>query len=163
MKTIVILLTTFVASIFSASENTVDYYQDCNAELSVHKDRSFKSATEDGASFKLTLTNTSSKAATYKLSTTNLDEPCNNTGDRASAESNVKLDVAIQSHTLRAVPNNEITLKSGESYSFSVKVTVPNGTKYNKWSCINVEAKSKSCNSTTVKTLSVFVPEPSEG
>ena len=53
MKTIVILLTTFVASIFNSSENPVEYYQDCKAELSVHKDRSLK----DGASFKITLTN----------------------------------------------------------------------------------------------------------
>ena len=163
MKTIVILLTTFVASIFNSSENTVEYYQDCKAELSVHKDRSFKSAAQDGATFKLTLTNTSSKAATYTLSTTNLSEPCDNKGGRATYGSNVNLNVSIQSNTLRAIPSNEITLKSGESYSFVVKVTVPDGTKTNSWSCINVEAQSKNCSSKSIKTLSVFVPEPSEG
>jgi hypothetical protein len=163
MKTIVILLTTIVASIFNSSETTVEYYQNCTAELSVHKDRSFKSAAEDGASFKLTLTNTSSKAATYILSTTNLSEPCDNKGGRASTGSNVNLNVSIQSNTLRAIPSNEITLKGGESYSFIVKVTVPNGTKTNSWSCINVEAQSKGCLTKAIKTLSVFVPEPSEG
>ena len=163
MKTIVILLTTFVASIFNSSENTVEYYQDCKAELSVHKDRSFKSAAQDGASFKITLTNSSSKAATYTLSTTNLSEPCDTKGGRLSAGSNVNLNVSIQTNTLRAIPSNEITLKGGESYSFIVKVTVPDGTKTNSWSCINVEAQSKGCLSKSIKTLSVFVPEPSEG
>jgi len=164
MKTIVILLTTFVASIFNSSDNTVEYYQDCKTELSVYKDRSFKSADEDGTSFKLTLTNTSSKSATYTLSTENLLEPCDNKGGRANTGSNVNLNVSIQTNTLRTIPNNEITLKSGQSYNFVIKVTVPEGTRYNSWSCIDVEAQSKNCASSTIKTtLSVFVPEPSEG
>jgi len=164
MKTIVILLTTFVASIFNSSDNTVEYYQDCNAELSVLKDRSFKSADEDGASFTLTLTNKSSKATSYTLSTINLLEPCDNKGGRATTGSNVKLNVSIQSNTLRAIPSNEINLKSGQSYTFVVNVTVPEGTKYNIWSCIDVQAQSKNCDSSALKTtLSVFVPDPSEG
>ncbi len=77
MKTILILFITFMASIFTSSDNTVEYYQDCKAELSVYKNRSFESANEDGASFKLTHTNTSSKSATYTLSSTNYIWKCN--------------------------------------------------------------------------------------
>lgn len=163
MKTILILLITFMASIFTSSDNAVEYYQDCKAELSVYKNRSFESANEDGASFKLTLTNTSSKSATYTLSSTNLLEPCDNKSGRASAQNNVILNVSIQANTLRAIPSNEITIKSGQSYSFVVNVTVPDGTRLNSWSCIDVEAQSKNCSSTVKTTLSVFVPEPSEG
>lgn len=164
MKTIVILLTIFVASIFNSSDNTVEYYQDCNAKLSVYKDRSFKSADDDGASFTLTLENKSSKTTTYTLSTSNLLEPCDNKGGRATTDSNVNLNVSIQSNTLRAIPSNEITIKSGQSYKFVVNVTVPEGTRYNSWSCIDVQAQSKSCDSSALRaTLSVFVPDPSEG
>jgi hypothetical protein len=162
MKTIIILFITFMASIFTSSDITVDYDQDCKAELTVNKNRSFKSATEDGASFKLTLTNKSSKLATYTLSSTNRLEPCDNKEGRASAQNNVILNVSIQANTLRAIPSNEITIKSGQSYSFVVNVAVPDGTKLNSWSCIDVEAQSKNCSSTIKTTLSIFVPDPSE-
>jgi hypothetical protein len=162
MKTIVILLTTLVASIFNSSEKTVEYYQDCNAELSVQKDRNFESATEDGANFILILKNTSSKSATYTLSTKNLLEPCYNNDDR-STTANVNLNVSLQTNTLKGASENKITLKSGQEYTFTVNVTVPKGTKYNSWSCIDVEAKSENCSTVTKTTLSVFVPDPTEG
>jgi hypothetical protein len=162
MKTIVILLTTLVASIFNSSEKNVEYYQDCNTELAVEKDRSFKSADEDGASFTLILTNTSSKEATYTLSTRNLLEPCNNSYDKSTA-ANVNLNVSIQTNTLKGPSENKITLKSGQEYKFVVNVTVPKGTKYNTWSCIDVEAKSENCSAITKTRLSVFVPDPTEG
>ena len=166
MRTIVILLTTFMASIFNTSENSVDYTQYCNADLSVYKDRTFKSANEDGASFTLTLKNTSTKSSTYSLLTKNLSEPCDNIKGRSSSESNVKLDVSIQSikNNTRGGLGNEITLRSGESHTFIVNITVPDGTKYNSWSCIEVEAKSDNCaSSSETTTLSVFVTDPSEG
>jgi hypothetical protein len=167
MKTIVILLTTIVASIFNMTDNAVDNSQNCSAELSVKKNRNFESAVEDGASFILVLKNTSSKTATYSLSTTNLLEPCDNENSttKNSRRNNVNLNVSIQSNSLsRGIPNNEITLKAGETYNFVVKVTVPKGTPYNSWSCIDVEAQSKNCTSGPAKTtLSVFVPDPSEG
>jgi len=164
MKTIVILLTTFMASIFNSSDNFDVYYQDCKAELSVYKNRNFKSADEDGASFALTLKNTSSKAATYILSTTNLLEPCDNKGGRSTTGSNVNLKVSIINSDLRSTSGNEITLKGGQEYTFTVNVTVPEGTRYNSWSCIDVQAQSKGCDSSALKTiLSVFVPDPSEG
>lgn len=164
MKTIIILLTTFATSVFNSSDNTVDYYQDCKAELTVEKNRSFKSADEDGASFTLTLKNTSSKSATYSLTTTNLSQPCDNKKNRSASETNVKLNVSITSSSFNAIPNNVVTLKGGQTYKFVVNVTVPEGTRYNSWSCIDVEAQSKNCISNSIKsTLSIFVPDPSEG
>lgn len=163
MKTIVILLTTFMASIFNSVEHTTVYYQNCEADLSVEKDRNYETANEDGASFILNLKNTSSKTETYQLSTTNLLEACdNNSSGRSSGASNVTLDVSIVSMGSRNRSNDGITLNSGETYSFVVQVSVPKGTAYNSWSCIDVIAASKDCSNPAKTTLSVFVADPSE-
>lgn len=166
MKTIVILLTTFMASIFNPVENTAINYLNCEAELSVEKDRNFETANEDGASFILILENTSSKTTTYQLSTTNLLVPCdNNRSGKSSGKSNVNLNVSIESSGSsgsRNRSNNDVTLNSGETYSFVVSVTVPQGTAYNSWSCIDVIAASKDCSNPAKTTLSVFVADPSE-
>lgn len=162
MKTIIILLTAFMATTFNIKENNVESYQNCKAELSVEKNRSFKSADEEGTQFTLYLKNTSSKSATYILSTENLSEPCDNLKGRASSGTNVNLNVSIQgNNTLKG--NNDITLRSGETHKFIVNITVPEGTRYNTWSCIEVSAKNKNCANSESTTLSVFVPDPSEG
>jgi hypothetical protein len=166
MKTIIILLTTFLASTFNTNENNVDNYQNCKAELSVEKNRSFKSADEEGTQFTLYLKNTSSKTATYQLSTKNLEEPCDNLKGRANTGTNVNLNVSIQNNigvSNISKSDDEITLRSGETYKFIVDITVPQGTRYNTWSCIEVIAKNKSCANSESKILSVFVPDPSEG
>jgi len=165
MKTIIILLTTFLASTFNINKN-VDNYQDCKADLSVEKNRSFKSADEEGTQFTLYLENTSSKTATYVLSTKNLEEPCDNLKGRANSGANVNLNVSIQSNNgviSSSKGNNEVTLRSGETHKFFVNITVPEGTRYNTWSCIEVSATSKSCTNSESTILSVFVPDPSEG
>ena len=152
-----------MASIFNSVENTTIYYQNCEAKLSVKKDRNFETANEDGASFVLILENTSSQTATYQLSTANLLEPCdNNSAGRSSGKSNVSLDVSIESSGSSDRSNEGVTLNSGETYSFIVQVNVPKGTAYNNWSCIDVIAASKDCSSPAKTTLSVFVADPSE-
>jgi len=165
MKTVFILLIASMASIFQTNNSIeINSYQNCSAELSVEKNRSFKSAdVVEGTSFMLNLKNTSSRRSTFILSTKNISSSCsnNNSNLRARTE-NVDTDISLYSEISRN--SNLITLEQGETYSFKVNISVPEGTQYNKWSCIEVEATSNDCDSFSVKTvLSVYIPDPSEG
>jgi len=172
MKLIATFIIAFLAVTITKSEEDITNSKDCSAQLIVEKNRSFKSADQEGAQFILVLTNTSNESKTFNLSTSNLSEPCNNKGqyNRGTASSkNVELDVTFKNNSLNRnstgiSANNDIQLKSGESYRFIVNVQVPSGTPFNTWSCIEVEVKSTDCGSKLdSKTLSVFVPNPSEG
>jgi hypothetical protein len=172
MKLIANLITAFLAVTLSITDKSITNYLDCSAQLVVEKDRSSKSADEDGAQFVLVLTNTSRDTRNFSLSTTNLSEPCNNNTtqyNRSSGSKNSELEVSFQNvssnrnSSINASHSN-IELSSGESYKFIVNVQVPKGTPYNTWSCIEVEVKSSECESLSeTKTLSVFVVDPSEG
>ena len=59
--------------------------------------------------------------------------------------------------------NTQITLSAGQSYNFKIQESVPTGTPYYRWSCIEVQAKSDECNSISANTLlKVYVPDPTE-
>ncbi|WP_299229414.1 hypothetical protein [uncultured Psychroserpens sp.] len=172
MKLISVLITVCLFAMSSNLDNKVNNFNDCSAQLIVEKDRSFKSADEDGAQFILVLTNTSRDTKTFYLSARNLTAPCNNNNTqyhRRAASGNSNLNVSFQGYDLsrnriNTTPSNEVQLRSGESYKFIVNATVPNGTPFNTWSCIEVEAKSEDCGSKSETTiLSVYVPDPSEG
>ncbi|GHC61632.1 hypothetical protein GCM10008083_28540 [Ulvibacter litoralis] len=139
------------------------YSQSCNVELSVEKNRNTKSADESGAEFWMVLKNTSSSSASYDLSALSLEESCA-TKNKMTSAANVKLDVNILSQESNSLAGKGISLKAGQTYKFKVFVTVPKGTKYGTWSCIEVKAKSSACKQDINGTmLRVFVPDPSEG
>lgn len=171
MKLIATFITVFLAVILAKSDEEVSTSNDCSAQLIIEKDRSSKSADEEGAQFILVLTNTSRDSKSYTLSSKHLSTPCNSNTqyNRGTGAKNVELDVSFQTNGLnRNASNNlnanNIVLNSGESYRFIVNVNVPKGTKFNTWSCIEVEVKSKDCDfALDSKTLSVFVADPSEG
>ena len=171
MKLIATLIIACLAVTLSKTDKKITSTNDCSAQLIVEKDRSFKSADQDGAQFVLVLTNTSRNTKTFNLSTRNLSEPCSNKAqyNRRSSPKNSELDVSFQNSTYNrnsanTPSQNEIQLNSGESYKFIVSVEVPKGTPFNTWSCIEIEAKSKDCISLSeTKTLSVYVADPSEG
>jgi hypothetical protein len=164
MKTLFIFLTAILTSVTYTPENLiVDNSNNCSSELRVEKDRNFKSADEDGTSYKLILKNLSSASQTYALSTNYLSKPCSNTrsdsGQNAN-QYNVELNVSMAFNR----GNDQITLQPGQSEQFTINISVPEGTPYNSWSCINVEAKSDKCDSGSSSTiLSVYIPNPSEG
>lgn len=171
MKLIATLIIACLAVTLSKTDKNTATSNDCSAQLIVEKDRSFKSADEEGAQFILVLTNSSSETKTFNLSSKQLTEPCHNNKsqyNRNTGSSNSVLDVSIQNNSLNrnnanSSPQLDITLNSGESYKFIVNVKVPKGTPFNTWSCIEVEAKSSDCKSLSeTKTLSVFVVDPSE-
>ncbi len=131
------------------------FAQNCNAELVVEKNRNTRSANEDGAAFSLVLTNNSSITTTYNITTINLEKSCANKNRRTSL-SNVNLNIVIQGNT-------QISLGAGQSYNFKIQVSVPIGTPYYRWSCIEVQAKSDACKSISANTLlKVYVPDPTE-
>lgn len=164
MKAIFILITTLIIGSTTPSNyknQTNASLGSCDAELSVEKNRSVDSAGENGAKFFLILKNNSFNKTTYVLSAKNLQEACGNKNMKSSGV-NVKLNVSFELDN-SGLPQNEITLNNGESNKFIVNVTVPEGTAYENWGCIEIEAKPEGCNSSNAKTiLSVYVPDPSQ-
>jgi hypothetical protein len=159
MKAIFILITTVIIGTIDTQDNhnLINYDDNCDFELSVENNKSIKSTRETGAKFYLTLKNKSSNTSTYSLLSNNLDTPCGNK-DLKKSGVNVSLNVTFKNELSR-LEENEITLRSGESKRFMVYVTVPDGTKFNKWGCIEIEVNPKGCSSNSAKTvLSVYVP-----
>ena len=80
---------------------------------------------------------------------------------------NSDLNVFIKQNNSKALSNdqnNVITIESGQSKEFIVNALVPEGTPYNTWGCIKVEANSTNCKSAVAEIiLSVYIPDPSEG
>ncbi|MBT8273914.1 MAG: hypothetical protein KJO77_08910 [Bacteroidia bacterium] len=167
MKTLFILITTCFTGIMNFSGiETADLQRNCNSELSVEKNRSFKSADQDGTSFALVLENNSESTKTYNLSVKNLSTSCSNKASdlNKAASQNVNLDVLVLANDTFMTESNTVILGSGESLKFNVNVRVPDGTPFKTWSCIEVKAASEQCGSDSLKTiLSVYVPNPSEG
>lgn len=139
------------------------FSQNCNANLSVEKNRNVRSADESGTSFSLELKNTSSSRLTYTISTVYLKKSCDPKKNN-SKESNVELALSIVDNNFELFSNNEVTLDVGQTFYFKVKVNVPEDTPYYKWSCVEVQVKSDKCNSISdTQLLKIYVPNPSEG
>ncbi len=141
--------------------NEVINVGNCNAELTVEKNRHNRSTDNGTARFRLVLKNTSNSKQTYQLSTMNMDKPGNN-----KMKKNFKSlpdNVAFKFLHKKSLKNaNEVTLNGGEVYKFMVDVTVPDGTQYNTWGCIEVTATTAQCKSTAKTFLNVYVSDPSE-
>lgn len=171
MKAIFILITTLFIGIFCTHDSISEenYRNDCKAELSVEKNRNFKSAFKGNLTFPIILINTSSKTTTYSLSTKKLKVACGNISNKRFSKNNTAFNVSLQiNESYNANKNsskNEITLNGGQTYKFNVTINIPEGTPYNHYSCVEVIANSKDCeDSDSVKTvLSVYVPNPSDG
>tara|TARA_R110002049_G_scaffold1498_5_gene11640 strand:- start:2011 stop:2484 length:474 start_codon:yes stop_codon:yes gene_type:complete len=155
MKAIFILLITlFIGSTITPKNKTNNALEDCDAQLSVWNNETTKLAGENGTRFILILKNTSSNTATYTLSAKNLENPC----DLESAKSSGKYLPLSASFKLDD-SKNKITLSSGQSNKFAVKINIPIDASNSDWGCIEIEAKPEDCNTNNVKTvLSVYVP-----
>lgn len=138
------------------------FSQNCNANLQVEKDRNSRSASEnDGTSFWLVLTNTSSASRAFDISTVNLETSCDNQYNRTN-QPNVELGLSLIASDSRSALPAEINLAPGQSYRFRVDVSVPAGTPFNRWSCIEVQARTSSCTNPATTALKVLVSDPSE-
>jgi hypothetical protein len=170
MKSIFILIITCFTITTNYSDKTIlKDSQKCSAELTVEQNRNFKWAVNGSLNFSLILTNTTSNTTTYSLSTKMLKESCVTIPNKKSLKNNIDFDVSLQmndsKNTSKHSSKNEITLNGGQTYKFVVTISIPEGTPYDNYSCIEVEANSKDCeDSNSAKTtLSVYVSNPSAG
>ena len=165
MKAIlVVLFAGMLGTITPQVDGTNSEYGPCSAKLKVEKDRPAKSADENGASFILYLENTSNNEASFVINAKNVSMACN--PGIKNPDNNVDLDVSIvQNGTSHQATNqNEVTLQSRQVLQFRVDVSVPGGTEFNNWSCIEITASPVTCDADPIRTvLSVYVPNPSEG
>lgn len=135
--------------------------QNCNSTLKVEKNRNFKSANLDGATFSMELTNESTTIQRYSISTKFLEESCANSTLRTSS-SNAELATSLLEANSKNNLGKEIVVKPGQTYRFKVFVEAPSAKDYHKWSCIKVLATSQNCRQEASTILSVYLSDPSE-
>lgn len=132
----------------------------CKATFEVEKNRNYSNADNDGAYFTLVLTNEGNSPDIFNLSAININGSCTN-NDGTSTSQNVNL----VSHFLdnSSVPITSISLSAQQTGTFSVHLTVPQGTAFNKWNCTQINATSSNCSNYTVNTVvHTIVNNPSE-
>ncbi|MGA9638314.1 hypothetical protein [Flavobacterium sp.] len=150
-----IIMSLFIPTVFFAQSNS------CNADLRVEKDRNSQSTSTNAAAlYSMVLTNKSSIPTNYSLNAFNINSTCSNTDGTSSTE-NVNIETTFLDTNKQ--PISSISINAGESATFFVKTTVPNGTIYNKWSCTQVNAESTTCSNYKVNTvLHTLVINPNE-
>ena len=167
MRKTTFLLICFIGFVIGNQHVFSQNNKGCNAELSVEKNRSIKSAGEKSAFFTLILKNTSSSTKTFNISAGNTTYSCKKNNYNVTKGSNInpELNVSIQwpKDIVSKTNDNSITLSGGVTQKFYLKVEVPDGTPFYTWSCLKVNAKSEDCSSDGAETiLSVYIPNPSE-
>ncbi|MBL0738374.1 hypothetical protein JI750_15870 [Flavobacterium sp. GN10] len=143
-KNLMTLLFLFVATISSAQSGS------CNATLIVENNGNIRSTPLDGTYYSMVLTNNSSSADTFVLSSKNINSSCTNT-DGSSASGNVSINTDFINSSRNSL--SEITLSAGESANFYIHITIPAGTSIQKWSCNEITATSKNCTNYSVATV----------
>lgn len=132
----------------------------CNATLGVEKERYYSNASTDGAYFTLILTNEGNSTDIYNLSALNINSNCSNS-DQTSTSQNVNLIGSFLDDN--SAPITSITVASHQTATFSIHLTVPPGTAYNKWNCTQINAISANCSNYTASTIvHTIVNNPSE-
>ncbi|WP_298555763.1 hypothetical protein [uncultured Algibacter sp.] len=167
MKITFTILITLIFTILPSKEKvTVNNLQNSSAELSVEKNRNFKSIDEDGANFILKLKNTSGSRKSFIIRATLDSSPCSNEyNSNLSSKENSNLYMLLEVDNSQSMSNTEssiqTTLDAEQTKQFTLTATAPNGTEFNTWGCIKVEAISNKTISDEI-ILSVFIPDPSE-
>jgi len=142
---------TFVSFLLFINMITFGQSSSCNADLRAENDRNAQSASSAASAlYIMVLTNNSSASDTYSLNALNINNTCANT-DGSSSAGNVNLETAFLDTNQQSISN--ISINAGQSASFLVKITVANGTAYNKWCCTQVNAESTTCSNYKVNTV----------
>ena len=132
----------------------------CNAILEVEKNRNYNNTNEDGAYFKLELTNKGNSTDIYNLSAQNINASCSN-NDKSSTSENVNLISSLLDSN--SEPITSITVLPNQKVVFLIHLVVPQGTKFNKWNCTQINAISSNCTNYKVNTVvHTIVNNPSE-
>lgn len=122
----------------------------CRAEFKVEHDRNARSVTPDGTYYKMEISNFGASSDSYILSSLDVNKSCSNP-DGSLTAMNVFLNIEFLDKSLK--PIKEIKVNAGETVTFFAYVTVPKGTPFDKWSCIQVIAKSKVCPNSNMDTI----------
>jgi hypothetical protein len=134
--------------------------QSCNTELSVANDFDVRAAqVNDPTRFSFEITNNSMSSVTYQISSSTSERPCRGEDGERVLGGNVELDHSFFSGG-RAM--SAITVPARTTATFLMEVSVPRDTPSNRWSCIDVRVVSTSCPMGVVKSVRVFVSNPSE-
>lgn len=136
--------------------------QNCNAILSVEKDRNVRSADSDGTSFTLELENTSKSPQTFNIAYKQLEQSCAPENKIVNSP-NVTLNIQFQEAQSRGSNINTLSLSGGEKKKFKVFVSVPSNTKLGNWSCVEIQATTNECKQASTTLLKVYVPKSSNG
>ena len=132
----------------------------CKATFEVEKNRNYSNAGNDGAYFTLVLTNEGNSDDIFNLSAININGNCSN-NDGTSTSANVNLIGSFLDNS--SVSITSISLSSHQTATFSIHLTVPQGTAFNKWNCTQINATSSNCSNYTVNTVvHTIVNNPSE-
>lgn len=133
----------------------------CNAILKVENDTNSQSSSSTAAAlYIMVLTNNSSSADSYSLNALNVNNNCSNT-DGSSTAGNINLEAVFLD--INQQPISNISIGAGQSINFFVKIIVPDGTAFKKWSCTQVNAVSNTCPNYKVNTvLHTLVINPNE-
>lgn len=146
MKITATLLLLFVFS----TTITVGQSGSCSADLRVEKNRTNRSTPADGTYYSMVISNKGRTVDTFSLSSLNVNTTSSNP-DKSSTVKNVILNVEFLDKQFKSI--NEIKVNPGETISFLAHILVPKGTPFDKWSCTQVVAKSRTCSNYKVDTI----------
>lgn len=142
------------------SYNSEAQLKKCKAKLQVENNRNSRSVTPRGTQYLLQISNESTLIATYSLYATNINNSCSN-NDGSATSNNVNLYVTFSD--LDSNPISSITVNSGETKQFLVKMKSPPGTPYKRWNCTQINADSRDCSNYSISTvLHTFVINSNE-
>lgn len=132
--------------------------QECNSELTVEKNRKYKTVSEEGALFTLLLQNNTNQQTSYTISTAQLEEACGNTSLKSN-KPNVPVKVAFPSSTGALATHKTISVEPNAITKFKVLVNAIDTSIINTWGCVEVTATSTNCSTGTKTVLSAWVSD----
>ena len=138
--------------------------QNCAADLSVKKNRSYKSVnSKNGAVYHLILTNKSASDQLFTISVKESEVDCSNK-HLPSKRANVSLNVELIDSKNKVLVGNQIKIGAGQAISFKAKVTAYQNTPLESWGCIELQAVSNKCRTVSDSTLlKAYVPNSADG
>lgn len=132
--------------------------QQCQAELTVEKNRKYKTVSEEGALFTLELSNKSNSTSTYTISSELLEQACGNASIKSN-KPNTQVDVSVLSSNRSVLQDNTISVGPNATKKFKVLVNSAQNSSMEAWGCVQITATSKNCSSGTSTVLSAWVSE----
>ncbi|KAA5821491.1 hypothetical protein FPF71_16580 [Algibacter amylolyticus] len=184
----VLVLTMFIGGTTLQKNGSTINTKNCSATLTVHKHRSFKSATENGAEFiltgasmlsalqdvQLTIIEKSDKPNTEKIHFYIL-QVANNTSDSITFTlTSENIDCNEESFELQTDFNfefynlnqteqiSEVTVANNSAVKFYMKKITPESAQKSAWNCARIEASNAEGNYTSSITMKSLVQDPTK-